>query len=258
MDTTEVKLRGKPGTPFPYYDLAEALKIVRIIHTKCGGSCSVDQIAGELDQTAGSGAFRLRLSAVVQFGLIRRGEGRIVLTDLGEQALSDEESPIVRLEAFFSIGLYKRVYEAYQGKILPSAKGLESKLKELGVVEGQVERARQVLLKSAEVAGLFGYGKDRLVKPTLSVGRVAREVSVGSEELSDSGAPQVARNDRATTLHPAIAGMLDELPAKGTGWSIEGLDEWVDALKSVLRVVYKVRSNGRTPVPPAPDPEALL
>jgi len=241
-----VKEKGKPGTPFPYYDLGDAIRVARIIHEKCGGSCGVDQLAAVMGQSPASGAFRLRLSALVQFGLIRRTGGRIYLTELGERTLQDLSLPEARLDAFFSVGLFRRVFEAYQGKILPSAQGLQSKLKELGVVEGQVDRTRQILMRSAEVAGLFGYGKDRLVKPNLPPTRVFQEPTPVGQPSNSSESPPVPISfvhDAPAGLHPAISGMLDELPERGTNWSSEGLQQWLDALGSVLKVVYKVRPS---------------
>jgi hypothetical protein len=142
------------------------------------------------------------------------------------------------------VPLYRQLYAEYRGRLLPPAQGLESAMKNRGVVAGQVGRARQAFQRSAQFADLFGFGKDRLVLPPGITMDGEDDNATAPEDLrphTPAEAPSRTAVVGALSLHPAIAGMLEELPPRGAVWPDEALHAWVAALESVLRVVYRPR-----------------
>ena len=64
--------------------------------------------------------------------------------------------------------LFDALVNEYKGTMLPPDSGLEQKIRELGVSAKQAAKARQAFQRSAELAGFFKMGKDRLVQPAIA------------------------------------------------------------------------------------------
>lgn len=152
---------------FPYSGLADAEQIADALHRR-GDSATVDEIAAELNQTTSSGSFRTKMATARVFGAIDVRRGQATLTPLGKRLVDPDKSKQARVEAFLHVPLYKQLYEAYKGHQLPGNAGIENRMAQFGVSSKQTEKARQALQKSAELAGFYESGRDRLVKPALS------------------------------------------------------------------------------------------
>lgn len=238
-DEVKVSQKGKPGTTFPYYDLEQSAQLGQLAH-ELGGSATLDQLAGKAQQTPGSGAFRLRLSAALQFGFLERDRDRYRLADTGVLLMQANRSAQARVTAFLRVPLYRRIFHEFKGRMMPPPQGIENFMRNAGVVPGQVDRARQAFQRSAEQAGLFQFGKDRLVLPPgtsedgTGIAPEGRDL-IEPTEVKDTSPSKTAD----VSLHPALQGMLQELPEKGESWTEAEFKAWSDAFLGVLRVVHK-------------------
>lgn len=222
---------AKPGRStirFPYADLKQALRVPTLIKDQYGSACEIDQLAGAFKQTPRSGAFRTRIAAAVSFGLVTSRKNRVALTQLGHQAAAGSEKALV--DAFLSVELYKRLYDQYRGVTLPADPGLTAEIRNLGVLDTQADRARQIMQRSAETAGFFRAGKDRLVVPPLgTVG--GGETPPAKPPLDPSGGGQnMAEN-------PLLQGLWSMLPS-GSEFPAEKREQWFKALAVNLDLVY--------------------
>jgi len=224
--------RERSTIEFPYLDLDDALEIVKAVHTVSGNVCQKDQLAAQLNQSATSGAFNLRLTTAKMFGLLSYERGTITLTNLGKQAADTRNEKAARVNAFLNIPLYKAVYDEYKGRTLPPVTALETEMVRLGVAPKQKDRARQVFQRSAKQAGFFAFQPDRLVEPPTS-GKL--------ETLKEEGARGNAKPEfqaRNEVLHPAIEGLLKTLPAAQTQWPAESRKKWLQAAENILDLIY--------------------
>ncbi len=250
-----VARREKSTIEFAYADLDEAVSVAKVVHEHYGQQCTPDQLAAALGHgTTAGGAFRLKVSTARNFGLIESGRQDIILTPLGREVVDPSREASARARAFLNVPLYRRVFEAYRGQLLPRDIALENDMVRWGVALKQKERARQVFQRSAQQAGFFAHGRDRLVAPAgVNIGQAAG-TPIGSGN-PPAPPPPPPRDDRLGSrgdqfggdggggggkpeLHPAIQGLLVTLPAAGSSWPIEKQEKWVTALKSVLELVY--------------------
>jgi hypothetical protein len=161
-----------------------------------------------------------------------------------------------------NVPLFRRVYEEFKGKQLPPRPhGLEQAFVKFGVATKQANYARLAFDKSAEQAGFFAAGPDRLIEPIIGGGKVRfagvssatatagvghlsveRNRSTAEENNSDgengrtaveSSAPETRR------LHPFIQGLLDSLPEPDTNWTVEGRAKWLQAAANIFDLMYK-------------------
>lgn len=153
---------------FPYLDLDAGIEVARAIYSRNGlGSCDIDELAAEMNQTV-SGAFRMKTAAAKTFGLVDKdGRSSFKLTPLGQRLIAPGGEAAGRVEAFLTVPLYLAIYDKYRGHLLPPAKALEREMQSLGVSSKQTDKARQAFERSARQAGFFHAGDDRLVKPRL-------------------------------------------------------------------------------------------
>lgn len=218
---------------FPYTDLKDAFSVVDSIHENAGTECSVDQLAAYLKHSARSGAFRLKLSTARVFGLIETVRGTVSLTPLGRRATDPGLRGPAGRDAFYKVPLYLGVFQKYTGLLLPPPAALEREMASLGVAKKQTQKARQAFERSAEQAGFFGQGPDRLVEP----------------KFRDQPAPQPLRIDPKPmyggdgggggNLHPFIVGLLKSLPAPDTVWPEADRQKWLQTAENVFSLMYK-------------------
>lgn len=259
VDDTKATTRGTPRPKstirFPYYDLADAIVIVREIHDNVANhECSLELLARYLNhKSVDSGAFRLRLAAGSMFGLIEPASGKVRLTDRARALLSmhpDEEQQALS-DAFLDVELFRRVYEQYQGRQLPPDIGLKNVLKDLGVVPNQIDRALSTLLRSATTAGFRDSGERYLVAPPLAARGTRHLPDEGTgtarAEPSNSGAQTQTGGDGPppppTGIHPALMGLLQLLPPAQAPWK-QGKQEWLTAFTAAIDAIYPDLSNG--------------
>ena len=232
--------RERSTISFPYGDLESAIRVAQMVYGQGGGHCTLDQLSAWLDYSSvGNGAFRSLINTARIFGLTAPSRNSIDLTPLGYRIVDPEQARGARVEAFLSVPLYRAVHEQFRGRALPPDTGLESAFAELGVARKQTDRARQAFQRSAQQAGFFEAGVDRLVEP--SVGRSAPAAVVGAEE---GGSEDVPRGTGSSStpgddLHPLIRGLVQTLPKPETEWSQAERKAWLSAAEHIFALIYR-------------------
>ncbi len=257
----EASQRERSKIGFPYGDLNDAITVTRAVH-ELGDRCGHDQLAPQLGySTVENGAYTQKLATARHFGLVVASKDGITLSLLGHRLVDPAQEAQVRAEAFLNVPLYKALHDKYRGYPLPPTNiGLEAVLVELGVAAKQKDRARQALQRSADQAGFFNQGRDRLVAPPATVQQLA--------VISPAHEPNVIRNGGGSgggdepKMPTLVRGLIEKLPPReGATWTKEEREQWVKLATLVIDVVYKVEplmiaapQNG---VPPSPaDQEA--
>lgn len=230
--------RERSTIAFPYGDLDDAVNIARTVYKYAGMGCTTDQLAGWMGQTATSGAFRGRLSTCRTFGVIETEHGKVSLTPLGRRLVDPIQERDARVVAFLEVPLYKAVYELYGGQMLPPPAVLQRKMASLGVSSKQTDKARQAFERSAEQAGFFEHGNDRLIMPAGA--RQSETPPIGGNEgrREKLGAPPRGGGDDPTS-HPFIQGLFQTLPELESEWPTSDRAKWLKAAANVFDLIYK-------------------
>jgi len=240
--------RERSTIQFPYVSMEDAAAIAEGIHAVGGNSCQIDQLAAHLKVKPDTGAFRLKLAAAKMFGFITYSSGMATLAALGSRLCDLTQKDAARAEAFLQVPLYNRVYEQFKGASLPPPAGLEAAMVTMGVAAKQKDTARQVFQRSAQYAGYFWSGAERLVYPKVKASSAAlanetptipideRESSDRSERKKNSGG---GGGGDDTEYHPFIAGLLKTLPPADSDWPMDGRRKWLQAASTIFEVIYK-------------------
>lgn len=228
--------RAQSTIQFPYNDLEDAVKVALTIWNNYPAGCDIGQLAGAFRQTPKSGAFRTKVLASKMFGLVQ-GSQKLTVTPLGRKVTDDRTAAEAKAEAFLRVPLFKAVFDhvAPGGGMLPASnEGLGNLIRELGVVENQVDKARQVFQRSAKQAGYHDHGVDRLVRPA----------SGRRQELEEPPAEKDRERERDSSeregimAHPLIVGLLGALPDPEDEFPQEDRDLWIEAAKMNLALIY--------------------
>lgn len=228
---------GENGTPgstgylrstisFPYTGLKDAERVARALHESWGGSASPDQLAASLDASPRSGAFRTKVATARTFHAIAISRGNIALTDLGRKLVDPQTRATARVEAFLIVPLFAALASEYRGSTLPPDEGLEQKIRDLGVSAKQTARARQAFQRSAEIAGFFKMGKDRLVQP-------ANLPSSNEPQVSPSEPEAPGGSSASAELPEPLSALWLTLLREGRSWSPEKIQEFVEAARTL-------------------------
>lgn len=231
--------RERSTISFPYNDLNDAIGIARAIRDNAGTSCTVDQLAGYMKQPATSGTFRLSISTARIFGLVDTGRGAVSLTDLGKQMVDPTQEGRARSQAFLRVPLYAAIFEKFKGTTIPPTKALEREMASLGVSGKQANRARQAFERSADQAGYFQHGKDRLVMPAFPENPIPPNTDEPKRNGSGGGGGDGGQ-------HPLIDGLLKTLPTPDAGWPIERRARWLQTAAGIFDLIYKGNDEGKT------------
>lgn len=220
---------------FPYDDLDAAITVAHGVHAR-GGRCAPDELAAELGYSGvANGAFRLRVATARIFGLIATARQNVELAAIGRRVVDPQQEAAARSDAFLAVPLYRRMYDDFRGTTLPPLPGIERRFAELGVSSKQTDKARQVFHRSAQQAGFFNSGTDRLVAPTTTPNEPTglKGIVLGGKTNEGGGPPPPPE------LHPLITGLVKELPEPGTVWDEDGRAQWLATAKAVLGLIYK-------------------
>lgn len=235
--------RERSRIQFPYLALDEALDVASAMYSNVAlGDCEDDQLAAWLKLSPKSSGYRLRTSTAKIFGLIDSpSTGKYRLTDLGQRIVDPDQQGAAKSDAFLTVPLFGAVYERFRGAALPPATALESEFRELGVAEKQTNKARWAFERSAQSAGYFNQGRDRLVRPGFAESK--RQSTGESPPAESSIAPEESSGgDGNGTRHPFVQGLLQTLPDPDTVWAIEGRVAWLKAAATCFDLIY--RGNG--------------
>jgi hypothetical protein len=105
---------------------------------------------------------------------------------------------------------------------------LEREIVALGVSEKQKERARQVFERSADQAGFFEHGKNRLVMPG---------VSASGHRKPNEHKPSGTGGDGGGAGDALIQALIEKLPASGP-WPVDDRVNWLKMLVMGFQVAY--------------------
>lgn len=238
-DAEVAQSRQRSTIAFPYNDLADATQFAQAIHDHVGhGDCDDDQLAAWANQSSKSSSFRTQLSAARMFGVIESdGSGKHKLSLLGQQIVDPTQAREAKVSAFLNVPLYKVAYDKYKSTLVPPTAALELDFVRLGVAEKQKDRARIIFNKSAEQAGFFEHGKNRLVQP----GIVAKGGALGGEvgdPGSNNGGGGGGGDGIALNLDPLLMALLQKIPSKLEGWSAARRVRWFRTFAMNVSQVY--------------------
>jgi hypothetical protein len=225
---------------FPYTDLIGAERLANAIYHEYGGNCTMDQLAAAVKSTTTSSSFKVRVASAGTFGVVKVRKQRVELTELGRRLVDPHTRSGARVEAFLRVPLYKAIFDNHRGGIMPLDSGLESEIVELGVTPSQKERARQVFQRSAEYAGFFDHGRDRLVMPAPleADGSSSPEPIPGEAEPAPAAAQEDPDAGFLSRLHPIIAGLVRMLPGEKDTWPVDKQKAWLKVAQVNFEFLY--------------------
>ena len=143
-----------------------------------------------------------------------------------------------KIEAFLNVPLYQTLHDRHNGGLLPGDSGIEEEMIKLGVTRKSAGRARQAFQRSAEYAGFFGQGRNRLVVPPLDKDPDLEMKADESKEGDKEVAVRSKRPSGEATAHPLLEGLWASLPPQGEAFSPEQQSDWIQMAELALKMVY--------------------
>jgi hypothetical protein len=231
--------RQRSSIAFPYADLEDAEQIAVKIHGNVGGgTCEDDQLAAWLGLSPKSSGYRVRLAAARLFGVIESPSAATYqLSELGKQIVDPQQSRAARVSAFLNVPLFAKMYEQHKGGVIPPSAAFERTIEGAGVAPKQKTRARQILERSAEYAGFFEQGKNRLVKPGIA------ETGVKQEQRDQGAGGGGGGGGADERLDPMLVGLIDKLPRGSAAWPLKDRITWLQAATVIFQLVYGTESD---------------
>ena len=249
---------------FPYYSLEKSIEVPKLIHERAGGRCGRGQLAGLLGYSGvKNGGFLTRMSAAKMFGLIEENGDTITLTDRARKILSPvrpSDAEQARLDAFMAVELYRKVFDDFDGHTLPGADGLSNLfLTQYKIVPNQVAPALRNLMDSADSAGLFKVSgnRTRLIRPIIrneaaaAVPAAAPEPAPPEDDAAGedvaarvqrnggrNGSGSVQAGPDLNGVHPALVGLIQNLPPVGSTLGPKRRAALIDAFKHTINFIY--------------------
>lgn len=249
---------------FPYYSLDKSIEVPKLIHERAGGRCGRGQLAGLLGYSGvKNGGFLTRMSAAKMFGLIEENGDALTLTERAKKILSPmrpSDAEQAKLDAFLAVELFRKVFEDFDGHTLPATDGLSNLFRnQYKIVPNQIAPALRNLMDSADSAGLFRVAGNRskLIRPIIRndgapVPPTAAPVSETvdnnrlEEEGDNRGHRNVTRNGNGggqsgpdiSGVHPALIGLIQNLPAVGATLGPKRRAALIDAFKHTINFIY--------------------
>jgi len=241
IDENQEDKRERSTVEFPYLDLDAAVEVAQGVHQVAGSSCGWDQLAAQMGQTAKGGGFRLRVMTAKTFGLVTYGQGTVTLTELGKRLNDPQQEKAAKADSFIRVELYNKIYEQFKNGTLPPADALENEIVKMGVAPKQKGKARQAFQRSANSAGYFWSGPNRLVRPAIK-GSAAPAAAPEGEPEKPAKKKDKEDDDRR---HPLIEGLLKELPEPQAEWTTEDRKKWLEMASTIFNVIYKDSDDSR-------------
>lgn len=241
--------RRVSGVSFPYFNLADSVAVARVMHDKAGGECDRAQLAAILNyKGVKNGAFQARVAAAKSFGLVEQENDRLRVTPRGRAIVSPvttADSDRAKVEAFLAIDLFRKVYEEYKEHTLPPDVGLRNHLEtKYSIVKDRLAPTVRIMKESAADAGFFRAGGDtRMVMPIFLPAKADPIPPKPDEvrrdlERSRSSNGGGGGGYEPPDIHPAILGLLKELPPAGTAMSGRKKDALIGAFTAIVGFIY--------------------
>ena len=230
--------RQRSTVAFPYMDLLASAELAEaIFRNVAGGDCDDDQLAAWSNQSSKSSTFRVQVYAARTFGLLTGEASRHKLTDLGMAIVDPQQTREAKVRAFQNVPLYAALFEKFKGGVLPPTAALEREIIAIGVAPKQKERARQVFERSADQAGFYAHGRDRLVQPGISSSGHAPSSPANMEK---PGGGQ-GGGDGGGSLDPLIAALIQKLPKHADPskpWPANDRVTWLQMTAMAFQMAY--------------------
>lgn len=248
---------------FPYYSLDKSIEVPKLIHERAGGRCGRGQLAGLLGYSGvKNGGFLTRMSAAKMFGLIEENGDVITLTDRAKKILSPvrpTDAEQAKLDAFLSVELFRKVFDDFDGHTLPAADGMSNLfLTQYKIVPNQVVPALRNLMDSADSAGLFRVtgNRSKLIRPIIRndgldapppppPSPAPPNSQNGGDDNSNRDQRNSGRHGNGTQVgpdlsgvHPALIGLIQNLPAVGSNLGPKRRAALIDAFKHTINFIY--------------------
>jgi hypothetical protein len=240
IDENQDDKRERSTVEFPYLDLDAAVEVAQAVHQVGGSSCGWDQLAAQMGQSATGGGFRMRVMTAKTFGFVTYGQGTVTLTELGKRLNDPQQEKAAKADSFLKVELYNKIYEQFKNGILPPADALENEIVKMGVAPKQKGKARQAFQRSANSAGYFWSGPNRLVRPKAST---APAPAIEPELEPDK--KKKKQDEDQGRRHPLIEGLLKELPEPQAEWNSEDRKKWLEMASTIFNVIYKDSDDNR-------------
>jgi hypothetical protein len=245
LESGNAAKRQRSSIAFPYRDLDEAVAIAKALYANNGTNpCSIEQLAAWANnQSPTASTFRSRLSSAKLFGLIDAERlDAIRLTELGRLVVDQKREREGRVRAFLTVPLYAAVHSKFKGFSIPQGQALEKELVALGVAETLKAHARRVLESSAEQAGFFEAGRDRLVMPGIAQApaeHADEQPDVVKDRAGGGGGGGGGTTDELN-LDPLLIAMLKKIPADGSAWPGPQRLRWFRTFAMNVSQIYDV------------------
>jgi hypothetical protein len=126
--------------------------------------------------------------------------------------------------------LYRAIYDGHRGGVIPPTAALEREIAGFGVAEKQKDKARQVFERSADQAGFFEQGRNRLVMPGIANG--AREEEKPRDEETGGGGGD------SLELDPLLLVLLKKIPSAASEWPAEQRVRWFRTFAMNVSQIY--------------------
>ena len=234
----ETQSRQRSTIAFPYADLNSAVELANAIHDNVGsGECDDDQLAAWTNQSVKSSGFRTQIYGARMFGILEGEGGRHRLSQVGHAVVDPSRAREARARAFLTVPLYRAIFDAHRGGVIPPTAALEREMVGLGVAEKQKDKARQVFERSADQAGFFEHGRNRLVMPGITGGR--EEEKPPKDDEQEGGGGNGGGGGKQPPVDPIIAGLLARLPKSGDVWPVAERKLWLQLLEGSFQLIYK-------------------
>lgn len=147
---------------YPRYDLEEAIKLIQLVSKLGRKNISEKSVAAEIGKSITNSGFLGRVSSAKQFALILKDEGKLSLTQLGNEImfpLDDAIKADAIKKAFTMPMLYRELVDAFSGTKIPEYASLGNRLlNDYGIEAGAKDIAAKNFIKSAEYAGVIQNG----------------------------------------------------------------------------------------------------
>lgn len=224
---------------FPPASLDRAIRAATAIQKSDESRCSFDELAELLDVPITTSTFRTTISAMRTFGLVRVSDDSLELTDLGMEIIDPTRQEAAIAKAFLTVPLFRAIHDAYGDHALPPTDELEEKIRSLGVTDRSATRARQILLRSARIAGFF---QEKGAVPASRVVEHSAVVPRRSSRAGDrTGEPPVAATPDMVPMprqrHQLLGAIWEMLPIEGEFPEPQRSD-WSSMLDIALNLVY--------------------
>jgi len=239
-NTGERATLDRSSIKFPYLDQDDSYEIAKKVFEIGGKSCDKVALAVAFNVSADGGAFGLRLSTAKLYGFISAEKKVVSLTDLGQKVVDPTTEKAARAESFLEVPLYEKLYEDYQGQLLPGNDALESHIVKLGVAPKQKDKARQVFQRSAKQAGYFSISSNRLVAPQFKQGAdVLAPQNENDGGGNGKGGTPPPPPPKGPELPPHVQLLVSKLPAAETIWGTSGRKKWLEAAQKIFDLIYE-------------------